>query len=272
VIGAQKAGTTTLRELLGQHPDIHCAAETHYFCDHYDRGQAWYTEQLSAGNDKSLTGEKCPHYLSTPEAIDRIADTIPGARLVAVLRNPVDRAYSHYWHQRRLAKETLPFADAIAAEDRRIADGVLAFDYVSRGRYLAQLEYVCERFPRSSLDVVLFEDLRANPQAVFDHVVAFIGARPGTVLVEQERVANAYREYRYPWLRNTMYRWRLWRRLPGPVSRAIWRATERPAEYEKLAPDLRHQLDETFAEDNARLAGWLGVDLTKWGWRVAPTP
>jgi hypothetical protein len=267
IIGAQKSGTTTLRVALNQHPDIACARETHYFCERFDRGHHWYLGQFEHEGDAALIGEKCPHYLYDPAAIDRMAEHVPDARLVVVLRDPVSRAYSQYWHQRRLHLETLGFEAALDAEPARADAGVHEFDYVARGRYAEQLRRVLDRFPRESLLVLLFEDLRADPQRTFDRVVEFLGAAPGVELATADEAANPYRQFRFLALRGAMTRWQLWRRLPRAVSQAIWRFTERPAAYEPMPPPLRARLEREFTEPNRELAELLGLDLSSWGVR-----
>ena len=265
VVGAQKAGTTSLRAALAQHPGVHCARETHFFCDRFGNGVEWYSETLRAeapAGPLRLLGEKCPHYLSHPDAIGRMAATVPEAKLVVVLRDPVARAYSHYWHQRRRMREQLPFDDALDAEADRTTGGDDEFAYVGRGRYLAQLERIRGAYPADALHVMFFEDLVRDPAGELAALGAFLGVdglRPAAD--EAAAKANPYREYRPRWLFDAMFRHRLWRRLPKRMAQALWRAMEREVDYLPLSESQRRRLQGTFAADNRALAAWLGRDL-----------
>jgi hypothetical protein len=261
VIGAQKCGTTTLRNALREHPAVHCAPETHFFCDHFANGLDWYEEQLAVpdGNPQRV-GEKCPHYLVHADALGRMAETIPEAQLVVVLRDPVTRAYSHYWHQRRVQKETLSFDDALDAETGGTRAGSDE-GYVARGHYLPQLLRVCELYPRAALHVMIFEDLIHDPQPAFAELCAFLGV-PEVPFVRHEAArANAYREYKPLWLHNAMFRHRLWRWLPKPAARALFHAMEHEVPYQPMNDAQRGRLEALFKEEKVDLGAWLGREL-----------
>ena len=119
IIGAQRCGTTTLYNQLVSHPDISPATtkELHYFDINFSKGIQWYKEQF---NDERIIGEASPYYIFHPLCPKRIFDIIPEVKIIVLLRNPVERAYSHYWHEIRLGKENLSFEDAISEESSRI--------------------------------------------------------------------------------------------------------------------------------------------------------
>jgi hypothetical protein len=173
IIGAQKSGTTSLYAYLRAHPDVFLAPgkEIHYFDSHLDEGLDWYKAKFAGATTERTIGEATPNYMYFGEGLNRMAEVIPEARLVAILRNPVDRAYSHYWHERVRGREKLEFADAIAAEPARLATGdpqaIQCHSYVDRGRYLPQLQRVCELYPREAILVILFDDLCAAPWILF---------------------------------------------------------------------------------------------------------
>ncbi|MDX1421029.1 MAG: sulfotransferase domain-containing protein [Rubricoccaceae bacterium] len=127
IIGTQKGGTTTLYDDLARHPHVLPAyeKEVHYFDHHHHRGRAWYRRHfpLRSALDRAaaLTGEASPSYLYHPLAPGRIAEALPGVKMVALLREPVGRAVSQYWHMVRAGKEALPMAEAFAAETERLA-------------------------------------------------------------------------------------------------------------------------------------------------------
>jgi hypothetical protein len=124
IIGGQRCGTTALFNLLGQHPCVETShpKEVHYFDLQYARPLNWYRQHFptmmsmrarALRGRRVVSGEPSPYYLFHPRVPERLHD-LPGTRLIALLRNPVDRAYSHYQHEVRLGVETLPFEDAIA--------------------------------------------------------------------------------------------------------------------------------------------------------------
>ena len=143
IVGAQKSGTTTLHDLLGQLPDAWMSEpkELHFFGKHPNRGLEWYADQFRPGPEHVAWGESTPSYLYKDQARAAMAEALPSARFVAILREPVARAYSHYWFARSKGKEPLTtFAEAVAAEPGRLAnskDGQpIAFSYLDRGHYL----------------------------------------------------------------------------------------------------------------------------------------
>ncbi len=265
VIGAQKSGTTSLQWALDSHPAVACIPEAHFFCcDYARRDLDWYRDLFAELSPGALAGEKCPCYLSHDEAIARIAETVPNAKLIAVLRDPVARTYAHYWHMRRRGKEDLGFAEALAAEPSRIAAGRPAYSYVEHSRYLPQLERVCNHFRRERLCVLIFEELTADPARALAPVWRFLGVEPPPAPPELPK-ANPYREYRPKWLWDFMHAHRLWRFLPKRAALALGNAMTREARYPPLDPGIERELRARLAPDTVRLAAWLGRDLGVWG-------
>jgi Sulfotransferase domain len=124
ILGAQKAGTTALYAYLRRHPAITGPSwkEVSYFDRHYARGEAWYRGNFPnrlRARDK-LVGEASPSYLFHPLGPERARALVPEARLVALVRNPIDRALSHYHHEVALGRERLSFEEALEAEERRL--------------------------------------------------------------------------------------------------------------------------------------------------------
>jgi len=203
VIGAQKAGTTSLGHFLGIHPDIFWSprAEMHFFDRDYDRGLGWYRSWferrsvLEAHERRTgrpaRVGEKTPAYLVIPDGPTRVHKAMPDVRLVVSVRDPVRRAYSQWGMNKRMNREPLPFLDALAAEPERVASvdasrsvsgtSYLDHGYALRSRYAEHLERWLAVFDRSQLLVYRCEDLYADPATwttrIFDH----IGVDPSAV-------------------------------------------------------------------------------------------
>jgi hypothetical protein len=263
IIGAQRCGTTSIARWLGEHPQIFLGAkEVHFFDAGYERGTAWYAERFADAPSGSIAGEATPNYIFFPEVPARMAAVVPEARLVAILRNPVDRAYSHYWHERRRGREHLSFESALDAEPERTSRGD-AFArarpaYLARGRYREQLERVTEHFPLSQLHVMLFDDVRAAPHRAYADLCRFLGVDAKFVPRSIGSRENA----------STAARSRLFHRVvssgPALLARGLGRRNASVEGYPTMSPELRRRLLATMARSNAELEAWLGVDLSSW--------
>lgn len=202
IVGAQRCGTTSMYKTLSQHPMVLPAVlhkGAHYFDTGYDRGSAWYRGhfplQVTARRVQRetgtppITGESSPYYLFHPLAGQRIATDLPGVRLLVLLRDPVERAYSAHTHETARGFETEPFERALELEPVRLAgeEAKLVADpayqsyshqhhaYVTRGRYADQLRRLEALFGRDRLHVVDSQRFFTDPEPVFAEVVDFLG-------------------------------------------------------------------------------------------------
>lgn len=166
-VGAQKAGTTTLHDILKQHPDIYLPKlkEAHFFDrpERYIKGIRWWLETFFEDyNNEKIMGAITPEYLYYEEVPEKIFHDLRGVKLIIILRNPVDRAYSHYLMSKRRSYETLPFEEAILAEPERLRVGGdferNHFSYIDRGRYAVQLKRYYNLFKQENIMVLIFED------------------------------------------------------------------------------------------------------------------
>jgi len=192
VIGAMKAGTTTLFAALTQHPHVIRSRrrEIHFFGSRFGRGEAWYRRHFPTGLElrrhQAITGEGSTSYLAHPHAPERIHQVIPDVKMIALLRDPVDRAISNYFHEKRTGRETLPIVEAFAAEEERLRRAAEEpgqrplgrMGYRKRGLYAEQLERYYRQFPREQLMVLQAESLFEKPREVIDRVCRFLGLDP----------------------------------------------------------------------------------------------
>ena len=264
IVGAMRSGTTSLARYLGAHPEVFIAArkEIHFFDLHFDRGLAWYAHHFARAGGKRAVGEATPSYMYSERAVARMARVVPQARLITILRDPVDRAYSHYWLNRQGGRETLPFADAIAAELELEERGEPLVGrrrpYMRGGHYLGFLQALCRHFPRDALLVLILEDMRDRPHETFAAACRFLGVDDTFVPPNLGERINRFVAYRSMRLRY------LARRLPRPLHRVVARLNVREAFYPPMDPATRTFLRERFTDDNAALAAWLGRDLAVW--------
>jgi hypothetical protein len=248
VIGAQRSGTTSLFHYLCRHPQIAGSPvkEVHFFDHQFWRGVDWYRSYFptvaaqararNGGGGELVGGEATPYYLFHPAVPARLAATVPDVRLVAILRNPVDRAYSHYWRSIDCRVERLSFVEALAAETGRLEGEekklmarprYRSFNhrhraYAARGLYAEQLERWFAHFPREQVLVIRAEDFFARPSEVYADILEFLGV--------------------------------------APFDPAGFTARN-PKDYEPLSDDLRELLEQRFAEPNEHLAELLGTDV-----------
>jgi hypothetical protein len=194
IIGAMKSGTSSLHYYLTQQPQVIAPLrkEVHYFDLNFGRGEAWYRANFGREGQDGVNLDSSPYYLFHPLVPQRAQALVPDAKLIVLLRDPVRRAYSHYWHERDKGRESLSFEDAIAAEpdriDRaheRLARGEIErsaahqyFSYLARSRYAEQLERWLRFYPREQLLVLRFEDLAREPLLLANESLAHVGLPP----------------------------------------------------------------------------------------------
>ena len=189
-LGTQKGGTTSLYWYLRQHAQVHLPEpkELHYFSLHGDRGDRWYGQCFRHARPGQVRGEITPYYLFHPHAAERIHALLPQARLIVLLRDPVERTLSQYFHARRLGFENLSLAEALAREDDRLEGRSTALgtpgavdtnhqrhSYLSRSRYEEQLPRYQQLFDPEQLLIMRSEDLRDQPEQSLERVTRFLG-------------------------------------------------------------------------------------------------
>jgi hypothetical protein len=195
IIGAQRAGTTTFFGNLAEHPDIRppIRKEVHYFSVHFERGINWYRAHfpLSVVPSPSWqTFEATPYYLFHPLAPSRIHPVLPNARLIVILRDPVDRAASHYRLNVARGNENLSFEEAIRAEPERVPTSLerlppgspelvrhRLYSYLARGRYVEQLERWFSLFDPARFHIVDFADMARDLPESIRRTLAFLDLR-----------------------------------------------------------------------------------------------
>jgi len=203
IVGAQRAGTTALATLLARPPEI-CllpGKEAHLFdrdaihAESRLQGFRPYHDLFTNYRPGQIVGEATPTYMFLPDVAARIRDYNPRMKLIVLLRNPADRAYSHYVLEKQRRRERLPFWLAIRMEQRRLRrckqqdsrNALVHHTYVLRGQYRRQMERLLEHFPTEQIRVVLNEDLAENPAKVLRDICRFLGASE-TEPIEAERV------------------------------------------------------------------------------------
>jgi len=277
IIGEMRCGSTTLWEMLDRHPAVAFPEEKelHFFDDRdgkWGRGVDWYGGLFRHIGRGMAAGEATPDYLFHDGACERIAATVPGAKLLVILRDPKERAWSHYWHNIRRGRETLGFDEAMKAEAGRMASPDVAirshFSYVTRGHYVRRLRYFERIVGRDSLSVVFLEDLIADPERCMRQVCAHLGidAVP-EVLTRMPPQRNKADYPRWPALsaltRRMMkgVRGNPLLRLPAEAFAKATRPFRTYSGQTRMDPATRDRLAEVYRASDAELAEWLGREI-----------
>ena len=206
IIGTKRGGSTSMFKYLNQHPNVlpmwpgvENAKKTYFFDRNFHRGLDWYRAHFPTSAQRTrvaretgspaITGEAAVNYMFMPQVFERVRATLPNVRLIVLLRNPVDRIWSHYHERVTAGTETLSFRDALAAEEERtsgeaakiannpryVSERLDWFSYRARGRYLEHLAPWLDAFFPHQLLVIRSEDMYAMPGRTVVDVQRFLG-------------------------------------------------------------------------------------------------
>jgi len=250
IIGFPKCGTTSLHEYLTQHPSIYppLGKEIDYFDRLYSKGVNWYKVRFPLLSKKFfikkvlckdfITGEATPRYIEHPHTLNRIKKTIPGAKFIVLLRNPIERSFSHYNMNIRNGYECHTFEDAIKHEKDRIKgryEKMLnnqnyyswdydLFGYLEHSNYFEKLKKWMSEFPREQFLIIQSEDFLKNPSIIYHIVLKFLN------LPKWE--SSEYKLYK-----------------------------KREYKHSKISPTLKKELVEYFRPHNEKLYKLLGTNF-----------
>jgi hypothetical protein len=243
IIGAARCGTTTLYEYLQEHPDIYLPKskrpEPHFFLKEkeYKKTIHYYSQKyFSDVQEQKAIGEASTSYICHEFVAERIQNHLPDVKLIVMLRHPVERAYSNYWHTVKSGLETVSFEEAVLTERGRLAAitdptwlEIEPFAYVKRGFYYKQLKTYLQYFARSQILVLLLDDLERTPLNTMSSVYDFLG------------VDNSF--------------------LPSSLGRIDNRSTPEGVE---ISCEIRSLLIDQYKNDLEKLEGLLGRSLQSW--------
>lgn len=244
IVGAQRAGTTSLYKYLAEHPDVgrvRLGKGVHYFDTNFGRSMDWYRSHFPIDADKvpfldrpTHVGEGAPYYMFHPECPRRIDERLPGVKIIAILRDPIERAHSQWVHETARGFETLEFQAALEAEDERLAGEALKLaepaatsfshqhhSYVARGQYAPQVQRLWDVFGEDRVLVIPSTQLFGEPAKVYARTLDFLGLPAHEANYE---VHNA-------------------------------------RSYSKIEPATEAWLADRFADSNERLVAMLGDDF-----------
>jgi len=268
VIGAQRAGTTWLDAQLRAHPEIYLPErrkEVHFFDQYYGRGLDWYKDFFKNSEIKShhkCIGEITPRYLVIPEVPERIHKFFPDIKLIVILRNPVDRAYSQYQFFVRDGNEKKSFREFLDSDP----------DPFQRGLYCKQLQRFMNYFPKERIQVLFFEKVIKEPHKALHQIGEFLSVDPANFpdqnnaqMVNESYIprfrtgrALAIRMARY--LRSKDRDWIINFAVKVGIERLFGKEGKMPP----IDTEMRRHLIARYEPDIAELEKLIGVDLTYW--------
>jgi hypothetical protein len=288
VIGAARSGTTALHQYLRQHPDVFMpeAKEPNFFAfegrdlDFCGPAADWVNnsvtrtedyDRLFAGSAHKARGEASPLYLYVDGTAPRIRARLPEVRMIAVLRDPAEQAYSHFLYAKRNMIEPLDdFEAAIQAADERMRRRWQPlFDYADFPRYAQQLERFYACFSREQIRLFLYEELQHDPLSVLGQIFAFIGVDSSFVPNTSHR-PNAGGRPRNTWLQDLVMRPHAVTRLIGAAVpyelrlRLKDKLSDRNLRRDALPAGAKALLRARQRDDTLRLQDLIGRDLAPW--------
>lgn len=269
--GAQKAGTTTLYHILKQHPNVYVSEykELYYFCwdNYYKKGIKWYLKHFKSYNQEKYIADITPDYLPFLKTADRINKTLNDeVKFIVMLRNPVQRAYSHYLMKHREGKIRKSFNDVIFAEYKTEKESSL----LHGGMYYEQLKHYLKYYPLSNFHFILLDDLKNNFDKVVKELFSFLDLE--TILITQEKKYNTNFQPRRPLL------FKLIKLIPNRLKIKIKKTTnfsseknitrllvgEKDSEKQNIDKELYNKLVTFYQKDIIQLEKLIGRDLSKW--------
>jgi len=270
LVGATKAATTWLYQRLNEHPEIYVPSlkEVNYFSRRYDRPQEWYLSFFTDVKEEKAIGELSPSYFTSAEAPSRIKAFNPNMRLIFMLRNPIQRVYSHYCMELRYNTVSEDI------EQELNLDSII----VRESLYYQQITKYLELFPRENLKFIIYDDIKTNPQKVLVDLYNFLQVDPNymnSAIHEQTYIKQPRQKFEKIYtLLVAIYRWinnnNEWgRRILSTLKDRGFNdkfhdlnSTEKS--YPQISPTKKEQLKEFYQTDIKQLAQFLERDLSSW--------
>lgn len=268
VIGSQKAGTTSIHQLLKQHKSVYLPLkkELKYFfhASEFEKGEAYYHSYFQDAREDQIKGEASPGYIAHPESAKRIFDYNPKIKLILTIRNPIDRAYSQYWHKRRNLKVSESF-DCLLSRDldhhlyEQGSNGLF-----SRGLYIEYIEQYLKYFPREQLLILDFDELKASPIKFFEKISNFLNITTLESHLFKNTVHNKALYYNNPFYKFFFKHPQFLKFYPKLLRSVLFFGRKVAFNYEPIDPSAKQTLIEYYKPYNRRLADFLGTDLSHW--------
>lgn len=244
--GFQKTASTWLYRVFLDHPEVFVPDKDaiHYLTIKHYLGEKWYADFYRGYRGEKHIGDTTPSYMQYPYSRERMKESNPDAKILVTLRNPIERAFSHYWHEKKKRTISFEFADILESNNVNNFDA-----YIGSGFYYRHLSELFRLFPRENVLVSLFDDLTPDPQKFLNPIFDFLEIqriRP-SVIDQQINVA---------------------RKTATPMEQEENRANGRPVDETEYTRGINNQtrkkLRDVYSEENKKLEDLIGRDLSSW--------
>ena len=267
IIGSQKAGTTSLYHILKEHPQIYMpdTKEVNFFFkdDAYARGPEHYATHFADAASQLALGEASPGYICHPETPARIHALLPDAKLILTVRDPIKRAISQYWDNRRHLNEPLTFAQAL---DVYLSDDYQPgkVGYFSRGVYMRYIRRYLEYFPRENLLVLPFEEMISTPEDFYRQIFTFLGVDEDFTSEDFDEAFNPTEVWKNPFYQILLRRPRYQKKVPARLRRLFYWGRKMRFSAPPIDEASHAKLVEFYKPWNDELRKFLGKELKDW--------
>ena len=267
IIGSQKAGTTSLYRILKEHPQIFMAEkkELNFFFkeDEYARGVDAYAAHFADSANQLARGEASPGYICHPEAPARIHALLPDVKLILTVREPIKRAISQYWDNRRHLNEPHTFAEAV---DLYLSDEYRPdqIGYFSRGVYMRYIENYLNYFPRENLLILPFDEMISAPDTFYQRIFTFLGVDADFRSEDFDEAFNPTEVWKNPAYQILIRKPHLQKKIPAKLRRLFYWGGKTRFSPPPIDEASRRKLESFYRPWNDSLREFLGLDLAGW--------
>lgn len=265
IVGAMKSGTSALRHYLQQHPNVEIpSSEIHFFDNdaNYAQGLEWYSRFFERSHADKVVGEKTPTYGYADKCASRIRESLPDVKLIWILRDPVYRAYSNYWHAVLKGSESRSFSAAVNAEIGGQQPTSEWHSYVRRSWYLTEITRFRRLFPADHMCFLFLEELEDSPLQELERVHRFLGVAPHAPQhLDRQHVTKVGRSVA---LHRVLKRLSEKGIFPKLTRKAKRLNRQNAAGYPPMEETTRAALARHFASHNADLFSLIGRSTDKW--------
>ncbi|MFB6226507.1 MAG: sulfotransferase domain-containing protein [Candidatus Paceibacteria bacterium] len=279
-IGPQKSASTWAYFCFKEHPDIYVHKKEklsdiggdslHYFDMYYHKGEEWYQQFFEDYSNEKAIGDTTSSYIRSQKAAQRIAKEAPKAKIITCLRNPVDRAYSHYWHEKSKGKINFEFSEVFENYD-------LFQNWIEPGFYYSNLQNYFDNFDRENILIMFLEDLKQDDHKFIKEVYKFLEVdhsfKP-SVLTDKVNTASNERDWKHDLIKQSigslekMGLKKYFTQSSNPVINSLKNIKNKlinKKEYkEGIGPEVRSRLKELYKEETKKLEQIVKKDLSHW--------
>jgi hypothetical protein len=257
-IGPQKGATTWIYECLKNHPDIRTSARDtiHYYDMNYHQNRDWYDTQFTKGSgtcyfDPTFT------YLRSPVAATRIKDDFPNAKIIVNLRNPIDRAFAHYWHERKKGAITVPFNDVFTNYDWYQT-------WIETGQYSDRLKPYVDAFGIDNILPIIMTDIRDKPSEILEQIYKFAGIQSVPIPDAAHKIVNADGA-KQNFIRRAAYKTARKLTNDASIHSPFWRKVGGiENQSDAITPQIHQTLLDMFMDDIVNLEKMFGLNFDTW--------